>query len=272
MVVADLDQGVVAVGQPSHAWLSGQLARAWGNDRFGVVWPWEEVCLAAEQHDVGMAGWDLEPELNPDTGRPRSFVEMALATHLELWSAAPHRLRAQSRYAALLVSLHGTALYERRDLDAMGAERAAAVRRYLDGQRELQARWLAELRADPATAGAAERAWVDRNRALVWTWDTLSLALLLGWPPHDTDPVPTAADPLVIRLSPVDGAHRRFALEPWPFAADRVTVRCEGRRLETPYDDEPAMRAALERGAWVTLSFDLEPGGGRVSEVARRPR
>ena len=40
---------LIAVGQPAHAWVSGQLARAWGNGRFGTPEPREEVCLAAEQ-------------------------------------------------------------------------------------------------------------------------------------------------------------------------------------------------------------------------------
>ena len=65
------DGTFLAIGQASHAWLSGQLARAWGNERFGAVEPWEEVCLAAEQHDIGMAQWERAPTLNPDTGLPR---------------------------------------------------------------------------------------------------------------------------------------------------------------------------------------------------------
>ena len=46
------ERGLIIIGQPAHAWVSGQLARAWGNDGFGRFAPWEEVCLAAEQHDV----------------------------------------------------------------------------------------------------------------------------------------------------------------------------------------------------------------------------
>src|SRR5947209_2058622 len=122
---------VVAIGQASHAWLSGQLARAWGNERFGGVVPREEVCLAATQHDIGMALWDTAPTFNPQTGLPHSFMEMPLATHLELWSAAPQRVYTQSRYAALLVSMHGTALYERRDLTRLPETDAESVRRYL---------------------------------------------------------------------------------------------------------------------------------------------
>src|SRR5918911_1161278 len=86
MLVYEDDAGVICIGQASHAWVSGQLARRWGNDRFARPDPFDEVCLGAEQHDVGMSEWDLLPELDPDTGLPRSFMAMPLATHLRLWS------------------------------------------------------------------------------------------------------------------------------------------------------------------------------------------
>jgi hypothetical protein len=260
MVIHEEEDGVVAVGQPSHAWLSGQLARAWGNGRFGAVWPWEEVCLAAEQHDVGMAEWDVEPELDPASGHPRSFMAMALETHLELWSAAPGRVRTQSRYAALLVCMHGAALYEQRDLAALAPERAGLVRSYLDRQRTLAGELLAELRSDPHTAAAAAADVVARNARLVWTWDSLSLALLLDWAPHEVEQVPTAGDPVTLRVRDATGAPGRLVLEPWPFSAERVIVHCEGRRLDDRFDDEEAMQAALARAPWTTLRYELVPG------------
>src|SRR5947209_14898020 len=149
MLLRELDDdAVVAIGQPAHAWVSGQLARAWGNDRFGEVVPREDVCLGTEQHDVGMALWDREPTLNRETGRPHTFMEMPLDVHLALWGAAPQRIVMQSRYAALLVSMHGTALYERRDLNRLEPARAAAIRAYLREQHDLQERLLTQLRSD----------------------------------------------------------------------------------------------------------------------------
>src|SRR5919108_748519 len=170
--------GVIAIGQPAHAWLSGQLARAWGNERFGTVEPWEEVCLAAEQHDVGMAGWERRPTLNPDTGRPHSFMELPLDEHLEIWWSAAPLVVPQSRYAALLVSMHGSALYERRNLTRLPPADAERVRAFLDGQHELQERLLAGLRADPRTAAAADDRLLRRNPRPLWTWDSLSLRVL----------------------------------------------------------------------------------------------
>ena len=92
MLLREDDSGVLAIGQPSHAWLSGQLARAWGNQRFGQVEPREEVCLAADQHDVGMAAFDREPSFDERTGLPHSFMEMPLEVHTELWLQGPRGL------------------------------------------------------------------------------------------------------------------------------------------------------------------------------------
>ena len=58
MLLREDGDAVVCIGQPAHAWLSGQLARNWALD---PVEPYEEVCLAAEQHDLGMAEWDALP-------------------------------------------------------------------------------------------------------------------------------------------------------------------------------------------------------------------
>jgi hypothetical protein len=251
---ADGADGVIAIGQPAHAWLSGQLARAWGNERFGVVEPWEEVCLAAEQHDTGMAAWETEPTLNPETGLPRSFMELTRDEHLAIWWSAAPLVLAQSRYAALLVSMHGTALYERRNLTRLPAEDVDRIRAFLTGQYQLQQRLLAALRADPRTAASARDDLVRRNQRLVWTWDSLSLGLLLGWAPFELESVPAADDPTGIAVE-------AGTLDPWPFAAPRLTVRCEGRRLTGRFDDQEAMRAALANAPWVTIETTLACAG-----------
>jgi hypothetical protein len=219
---------VICIGQPAHAWLSGQLARNWGLE---PVEPREEVCLATDQHDAGMADWDAAPELNRDTGLPYSFIEMPLATHIRLWTHAPQRVLSQSRYAALLVSMHGTALYEMRDLAKLSDDDAAAVRRYLADQRALQER-LAE---------GLDATEVARNQRLIWIWDFLSLGLCLGWHGRSLEGITI----------------REHTIEPWPFAPDRVTLRTEGRRLSGSFDDEQEMRAALASAPWVTVSFEL---------------
>ena len=219
--------GVICIGQPAHAWLSGQMAARWQPRPE----PYEEVVLAATQHDAGMADWDAAPELNPDTGLPQSFMEMELDTHIRLWTHAPHRVLPQSRYAALLVSMHGSALYEMRDLERMQPEDAEKVRAYLAEQRELQDR-LAE---------GLDREQIARNQQLLWGWDFLSLALCLRWDGRS-----------------VNGTtYTGTTFDPWPFNDESVTLRTEGRRLAGRFEDEHEMRAALASAPWVALEFRL---------------
>jgi Protein of unknown function (DUF3891) len=208
---------VLCIGQASHAWISGQMARAWA-EPFS---PYEDVCLAAEQHDVGMAEWDLAPSLNPSSGLPHSFTEMPFSVHSALWLEAPKRLVTTSVYAAALVSLHGTRLYELR-------ERTPAVEDFLSQQEAFRS-GLGFARSD-----------LEPGSTLVWIWDYLSLAALLGWVGE------------VEGLS-VDGP----SVAPWPFRSPTLVVRCEARRLTERFQDEAAMRSALASAAPETLAIEL---------------
>jgi hypothetical protein len=194
------DGSVVCIGQPAHAFLSGQMARLW----HPRPEPFEEVCLAAIQHDAGMADWDADPDLNPETGLPLSFMQMPLATHLELWTHAPQRVLPQSRYAAILVSMHGTALYEMRDLSRLEPDEAEAVRAYLAGQRALQ---------DELSEGL-DREQLRENQELLWIWDFLSLGLCLRWHGRTVNGITLEED----------------TIRPWPFVDDEVSLFTEGRR------------------------------------------
>jgi len=226
------DGSFIAIGQASHAWLSGQVARAWGNDRFGAVEPWEEVCLGAEQHDVGWIEWDLDPRIDPDTGRPHTFMSVPLPEKLALWSGAARKMLSQSRYAALLVSMHGTALYERWPPEDPDDKRL--VQAFLDEQHALQSKLAEGLDTDQ----------VRRNQRLIFAWDYISLALCLDWAPAEVKDVPTAREPVTLALT------EQGELDPWPFRDERVELRAEGRRLEgSRFEDSPP----------ITLDFVLRP-------------
>lgn len=242
LVRADL-----VIGQPAHAWVSGQLARAWGNAAFPAPEPRAAVVLAADQHDVGWADADLAPPLDPATGRPTPFTAVPRPYHLAIWRSAPQRLLAQSRYAALLVSLHGAGLYERMGGDHSPAT-AAAIDAYLAEQHALQADLSVDL--DPAE--------IARNRSLLRCWDSLSLGLCLPRLPWRLDGVPAAEGEVTLV---VDGDGEHVTVDPWPFREERVDVACEGRRLVGTFADESSMHAALAAAEWVPLRWSLSPAG-----------
>lgn len=236
LVLPQPDGGAICVGQASHAWISGQVARAW-------AWPVdrpEEAALAAGQHDVGMAEHDLAPLFDEATGLPVPFTALPRPVSLALWRAAPAKVLSVSAYAALGVSLHGSGLRAR---DAAELDDVAA---YVASQRELQD----ELGAR-CGAPAQER---ERLRALLRVWDGISLSLLLGW---DLAPTPVAGPgggDAVVALRPVDGG---AVLDPWPLRGDALEVRCEGRRLSGPASSERELHEALAAAELVDLRFTL---------------
>ena len=225
--------GLVVVGQPAHALVAGALARAWA-DPFA---PRDAVRLAAEQHDVGWTEWELAPELDAATGLPYAFDDLPVPRRLALWAGAGERLLPQSRYAALLVSLHGTLLVER---FPPPPEHAALAAAFLAHERGFQETLRESLAVDPVE--------LARNRELVFTWDALSLVLV-----HGVSRPQTVAG---FGLS-ADGPRVRVA--PWPFREPELAVSFEGRVLGETFTDEGAMRAALDAAPWVVVELALRP-------------
>src|SRR6266478_5788418 len=103
----------LAISQTAHSWISGQLARAWGNKDFSGFQPFEQMCYAAEQHDIGFLRWENAPTLNQTTGMPYTFEELPEQDHFEIWRTGIFQLRPVCLYASLVVSLHFCNLCER---------------------------------------------------------------------------------------------------------------------------------------------------------------
>jgi hypothetical protein len=248
MLLREDGEAVIAIPQPSHSWLSGQLARAWGNDRFAQPSPFEEVCLAAEQHDIGWLTWEAEPTLDPASGRPRTFMQVGPETHTALWRDGVRRAGIYGRFAALLVSLHADTIYSRFfRFDKAPPEEARLVRAFLDEQHAFQQATIASLLADPLTAADAAPEVIERNRLTIAALDWVSLHLCWGVKEEVRVPeVPVAGrERIEMRLRP-GAARDEVIVEPWPFGPQRLAVRAEGKRLSERYTDDEALRAALK--------------------------
>ncbi len=258
--------GMLAITQPAHAWVSGQLARAWGNDVFARPEPWEEVCLAAEQHDIGWLPWESRPTWNPSTGLPHSFLELPLRTHLELWSNAPTMALALGRYVALLVSLHGTFLYGRHGPSGHSEQDWATIRAYLNEQALFQDRVLNLLRADPDYRSFADSHLVDFNQRLLAVWDYMSLLLCWGLSePKCVGEVPRTHGSTTLLLVPGPRADT-VAVSPWPFGQERVQVVIDARLISASFASEEQMLDQLFNAPWVRLRILLMPGESAVAE------
>src|SRR5581483_10336 len=250
--------GLIAISQPAHAWVSGQLARRWGNAQFGGFEPPEEVCLAAALHDIGFVEWEEQPTLNPETGLPFTFLELPTRAHLEIWSAGIRHMLGYGRYPAWLVSAHYTWLCRGHPSDSAADRRLE--RRFLEEQEELQTTLETSLLNDFYHEARATNQALERNRQFVSLWDWLSLLLCMGL--HEeriVDNVPTAEGIGEIRLKPLNAEGTRIGIAPWPFATESLEVLCEGRHLLKRYETEAKMRKALRAASPVTVNMELVP-------------
>jgi hypothetical protein len=236
------------------------MARSWGNEQFGVIAPYPAVCLGAEQHDIGWIPWEAAPTLNPDTGYPHNFTEVAPEVHTQLWAGAKHLAMPMGRYAALLVSLHGTGLYERFTHWQQSPAATQVVEAFLQQEKEFQQQLIHDLEQDTAYAPYVSPQMISRNQRLVATLDALSLAICMGVTgKKQVELVPTATGETTLTLIPIANDPTRLSLEPWCFQVDEVTVVFEGRLLQEKSVDESSLHDRLGKAPWVTLTTTLYP-------------
>jgi hypothetical protein len=249
------DGSALAVSQPAHAWISGQLAEEWGGAVAGVDALPSIFILAAGQHDIGWLPWEAAPTRDPQTGRPYSFVALPRDQHTALWSAGVATAEASyGPHVALLVSLHGIAIYALTPDEKRTPDDLAAVQRFRAEQEDAQARLRRLIAAD-----AEETAC---QRAILLALDLMSLVICgaMGREPRRTPPVPLAAGATRLTLAfPAEG-WERLTVDPWPFREASVPVSCPARRLVGRFDDEATMRATLAAAPWTQVSATLVPG------------
>jgi Protein of unknown function (DUF3891) len=259
MLQREDQDGLIVISQPAHAWVSGQLARCWGNKNFGDVVPVEEVCLAAEQHDIGFLPWEQAPTLNQATGLPHTFLDLPTELHLHLWSTGIQQMTKFGRYPALLLSMHFSALCQRHPNFDCPAE-AQMQQNFLDDQSGFQSAILSSLRNDFYYSVFSTEEVIRRNRQLISLWDWMSLLLCMGVREKRLlEDIPAAEGQTQLTLATARPESKQVQVVPWPFQGDRVRIVCEGRRLLKTFQNENVMREALKAASPVTINIELIP-------------
>ena len=241
-----------------HNALCGEMVQAFGNEQFERCEPFEEMVNVVSHHDYGWDEFDAAPELDSKTGLPRGIGASAPASG----SGVTGRLSAEvneehDSYCGLLASMHSWGLYNARygysefrvrqggstsiPIPESGPVKDV-VEGMLDGEIARQNRI-----SDSLASQADRRAWVDephlvQNYKQLQFFDTLALYFHLR---HETERVqedfvnvPMSADrDATVTVTPKgDGV---YALDPFPFAGDRLEVTCSGRYLQ-PYGEGEA--------------------------------
>jgi hypothetical protein len=250
MLFRSQPSGDLAISQLTHAWISGQILRAW-DEKLS-----ETLLLAAEQHDIGWIDWETEPTFNSETGRPHLFREVGASVHAPMWVRGVERaLGAWGTHVALLVSRHGGVIYRRyMDRHRIDAADAAAAGNYLNAQAPIEAAW--------SRALGLEAAELDKETALVAFADTLSLALCGELKaPLDLEAPGRGGDALALRLAERTQRSFDFVLSPWPFRTTELLLEGEARSLPSAsrFSDEDAMKTWLAFPERVVFRARLTP-------------
>lgn len=259
MLIRQQPDARILISQPAHSWVSGQLARAWGNATFGDFEPREEVCLASEQHDIGFLPWETAPTFNARTGLPHDFMDMPTDVHLAIWDRSVQHAMIYSRYAALLVSRHVSGL-GRRHLQSASRDEARAVEAFLDRQSAWQNETTRQFQGEPAYARAVTPEILECHQKLISAWDWMSLLLLMGFSDRrSVGDVPSWESSLDLTLQS-NPEMNRVRVAPWPFGSEEIELVCDGKRGDRAFANEEELRRVWATTEIATVRIVLIPG------------
>lgn len=271
MIVQEEGDQLILIRQTDHAVLSGFFAREWGNDLFQRPEPFQSLLLAASEHDNGWRDWELQPEIDPKTRLPFSFMSLPTDMHIELYQRGIERVVKSDRYAGLLVSMHASGLYDRARATIPGfsakyvkSTETEQVGGFLQGLKLQQLRLKVDLRADASTKEFAQDKLLEANSRRLEALDRLSLYFCMSSVPHDATfdsvPVDDQGSEVDWELRPV--GPNAVSLGPYPFRREPLQVSILARRVpKRLYANSLDFQKTLARAPYSAMNFTLHAGG-----------
>jgi hypothetical protein len=233
---------------PDHAWLAGEFASRWGNDRFAPPEPRNEVLEAIYHHDDGWKQRDSAPQVTRQglpgafsielVGKYSAFEEIDLADYLAVRRKALDSISQKAPYAAVIISMHTyDLLSERADRSTIRAADLSLLDAFLGEQLAAQKKLRFQLRSEGAYREdqISDTAFNEHFR-LLQACDSLSLLSCVDYDqPSDLQhDLPTRSGDRV-RIKYLRKDTGVYALDPFPFAGtiQKFTIPCRTIRQRT---------------------------------------
>jgi hypothetical protein len=295
MIIQEQGDQLMLVRQTDHAILAGFFAREWGNAHFTRPEPFASFCLATGDHDNGWREWELQPEIDPATFSPYSFMSIPTEEHIALYQKGIERVVKADHYAGLLVCMHCAGLYDRARATMPGfsakyvkANEAHVVNDFVQRLRLQQIHLKVDLRANPATIDFTEEKLLQLNFRRLEALDRLSLyfclspledAIIEEVPINDDGEEadwelrparPASAGSLSASAGSRPGSTMNtFTLSPYPFRREPLEFSVLARRIpKRRYAGDADFQNTLSRAPYFNVKFTLRRGGATVQSLA----
>lgn len=266
MIVQEQGDHLVLIRQTDHAFLAGFLAKEWGNEKFVKPEPFASFCLAVAEHDNGWTETELQPEIDPKTRVPYSFMSIPTEQHMALYQRGIERLVKADHYAALLVSMHASELYDKARATMPGysakyvkPEEAHAVSDFVQRLRLQQLRLKVDLRANPAVKAQADEKILKANFERLETLDRMSLYFCTSPMENaliDAAPTDNQGGDADLELRPEGSGV--VTLSPYPFRRESLELSVLARRIpKRVYADDMDLQMTLAKANYFALKFTL---------------
>ncbi len=256
MIRREEKEGWILITQHDHAQLAWEVMRFWGNDRFVLPDPYDEVLFAIKEHDCGWIDWDSCPKLNPNTSYPVSFMEMSAEDQYEIWSRCYRSHADEHPYASSLIALH-FARFNRKVLSKNPVNGLA--KSLQQGMDKFISNNLNISYANSHLATIPKR--VGINLRFLQIGDVLSLMLCRGLKSAEITGVPIdyTGSEVSIRIESEDGFD--YTLSPYPFRQNLIELKIQAKRVDSgKFKSEGQYREVLNNSESKTLDFTIRKG------------
>ncbi|MBI84732.1 MAG: hypothetical protein CMJ81_16180 [Planctomycetaceae bacterium] len=235
------------VPQVEHASLAWALARAWGLLPFVESTSRNTLVQTIRRHDDGWADWDQQPQVDPQTGKPRAFTEMPLQAAHDIWTRSIDSCRDLGPLAQFLVAAHFIALRRHGDSSA-----SAEAIRFVDKFERRCQEWLLEWQSLEPTQNTLDAA--RRALRFLQMFDEMSLWFCCA--DRNDDKPFQDPDGQTFVYRPVGSSH--VTCSPWPFRKSQILLSVTGRVVpRTRYTGSDHLAQMPQQN--LSLSWELMP-------------
>jgi hypothetical protein len=244
-----------AIMMHEHTALSGQFARAFGNNMFERLAPLDLMIYVISHHDAGWTEFDRAPVTDDVTNLPYNLVETPAQYITATSRLSPDFNQRHHPYCGLISSMHSWGLYNGRYglsnlvlIDKISPHDRPLAERMLAGELDRQNRLKEQIGKDPAISNWLDEERLFQNYKQLQFCDTLALYFNRTHPTERGEqsfehvPLNAQEDATVIIRPQETGV---YALSPCPFASSGAEFAYCGRPIK------PGQHAA--EGGWTEV-------------------